>query len=458
MTPVSPRSRAGSGNRRVARARLAFTVGVGVAVLGAGTTSGFGCGSSDLATSGSGGASVPGSGGVSGSTGGATATGGSGAGRDAGAGSGGTGDSGGATDAGAGQPDGGGAGGRAAGGTSGGTGGRAGTGGAPGTGGSGGSAGGAVPLNPALLSLCTGTNSIRCAIPVPANGDYNVTVELGDTAAASTSRVQAELLHIVVPQLSLAAGQLSQQTFSVNVRAEQHDGYAAPGMLLDLLIDGPAPRLHGVGFATATTIPTIFVAGDSTVCDWDPAAPNILDPLQRGWAQEVSQYLNPGIAVANYADSGETAGSFYPKFFPPARTAMRAGDYLFIQFGHNDQKAAADIAAYQTNLLKYITDARARSVTPVLFTPVARKTATTGDPGFAGLDQQARDLAASQGVALVDLTALAIAYYRTVPDLAALFATPTEGTHFSEAGATQIANLVAQTLKAGTLPLKSFVK
>ena len=49
-------------------------------------------------------------------------------------------------------------------------------------------------------------------------------------------------------------------------------------------------------------------------------------------------YLKPGIAVANYADSGETAGGFYTKFFPAARTAMKAGDYLFIQFGHNDQK------------------------------------------------------------------------------------------------------------------------
>jgi lysophospholipase L1-like esterase len=329
------------------------------------------------------------------------------------------------------------------------------TGGSPGTGGAAG-ASGAVPLDPTLLSRCSGTNPIRCTIPVAANGDYAVTVELGDPAAASSSRVQAELLRVVVPTLSLAAGQLSQQTFSVNVRAEVHDGYSAPGMILDLLIDGTAPRLHGLGVAARPNLPTIFVAGDSTVCDWDPAATNILSPIQRGWAQEVSQYFGPGIAVANYADSGETAGSFYSKFFPAARTAMRAGDYLFIQFGHNDQKAQADIDAYQANLMKYISDARARNVTPVLFTPVARRTATAANPGFAGLDQQARDLAAAQNVALVDLTNLAIAYYRTVPDLSLFFATPTEGTHFSESGATQIANLVVQALKTSSLPLKTF--
>jgi lysophospholipase L1-like esterase len=233
-------------------------------------------------------------------------------------------------------------------------------------------------------------------------------------------------------------------------------------MILDLLIDapagGPAPRLHGLGVAAAPSIPTIFVAGDSTVCDWDPALATILDPLERGWAQELSQYLTPGIAVANYADSGETAGSFYTKFFPPAKAAMRAGDYLFIQFGHNDQKNTADVTNYQANLMKYINDARAKNATPVLFTPVARKGASTANPGFAGLDQQARDLAAAQNVALVDLTALALAYYKTVPNLSALFATPSEGTHFGETGATQIAGVVAGALKSGTLPLRSFVK
>jgi GDSL-like Lipase/Acylhydrolase family len=105
---------------------------------------------------------------------------------------------------------------------------------------------------------------------------------------------------------------------------------------------------------------------------------------------------------------------------------MRAGDYLFIQFGHNDQKSQADIDNYKANLMRYITDARAKSVTPVLFTPVARKGASTASPGFAGLDQQARDLAAAQNVALVDLTSLSLAHYRTVSELSSLFALRTD--------------------------------
>src|SRR4051812_32713865 len=61
---------------------------------------------------------------------------------------------------------------------------------------------GGVPLDPALLAMCAGANPIRCMIPLPSNGNYDVTVELGDPGgAAATPRVQAELLRIVVPTL-----------------------------------------------------------------------------------------------------------------------------------------------------------------------------------------------------------------------------------------------------------------
>jgi len=326
-----------------------------------------------------------------------------------------------------------------------------------------GGAGGVVPsvmLDRALLSTCTGTAPIRCTIPVPENGNYNVAVELGSASTASTSQILAELARLETPVMSLAAGTFTTQTFSVNVRTEVHDEYSAPGRVLDVVVDGAAPSLHGLGFAAAPAIPTLFVVGDSTTCDWDPAfVASLSRPLERGWAQEFSQYLRPGLAVANYADSGDTAGSLYGKF--AARGAMmKRGDYLFIQFGHNDQKTQAGIDSFKANLMKFVNDARAAGATPILFTPVARKTATAADPGFAGLDEQVRQLAASANVDLVDLTALAIAYYRTLSpaQLDAMFFSPTEGTHFSESGATAIAGIVAKDLKASVLAIRDFLR
>lgn len=313
-----------------------------------------------------------------------------------------------------------------------------------------------VPLDPAMLASCTGTSPITCAINVP-NGNYDVTVDLGSATAAATTRVQAELLRIELQPTATAAGMFLPYTFTVNVRTEKHNVYSAPGNVLNLLFDGTAPALHGLGVAAAPSSVTVFVAGDSTVCDWDPSASDAITPptpsIERGWAQELSQYLKPGVAVANYAVSGTTAGGFYGSYFPPASAAMKAGDYLFVQFGHNDQKSAADIAAYQANLTKYITDAKAKNVTPVIFTPVARGTGTN----FMGLDGQARTVAMTQNVALIDLTNLSWAYYQSLPDKTVLFV-PGQETHFTESGATQVAGLVAQALKTSQLGLAAFIK
>lgn len=314
-----------------------------------------------------------------------------------------------------------------------------------------------VPLDPSLLDQCSGSDPVTCSISVP-DGNYTVTVELGDPADTSTSRVQAELFRISVPEVTLAQGALSQHTFAVNVRAEQHDGYSAPGKILDLLIDGPMPRLNGLGVAAAPTSITVFVAGDSTVCDWDPTASNISSPDQRGWAQALSQYFTPNVAVANYADSGETAGSFYGKFWPGSEP-IKAGDYVLIQFGHNDQKNQSDIDNYKTNLMRYVDDARNKSATPILLTPVARKAASTENPGFAGLDEQVRELANDEDVDLIDLTLLSLDLYQQQPDLNVFFANGgADGTHLSETGAIAVANLVAQALKNGPLPLAQHVR
>jgi lysophospholipase L1-like esterase len=330
--------------------------------------------------------------------------------------------------------------------------------GASGAGGGGGSSGTApsVPLDPALLSQCTGTKPIVCHLPAP-DGNWDVTVDLGSDSVAGTSRVAAETRHVYGDARPTAIGAHQLVNFTVNVRMEQHDGeQSAPSNVLDLTIDGSAPTLRGVGLRAAPKAITIFVAGDSTLCDWLGTNTSAVSDDETGWGQALAQYFSPGVAVANYADSGETAGSFYGKFFPPAKAALKAGDYLFVQFGHNDQKSATDIANYKTNLMKYVTDARAKNATPVLFTPVSRSSGSDADPGFEGLDQQVRDLAAAEQVAYVDLTVLSRNYYKTVPDKKLLFVD--SGTHLTSLGANAVAGLVSMAVKGGELPLKNFVR
>jgi lysophospholipase L1-like esterase len=310
------------------------------------------------------------------------------------------------------------------------------------------------------LAKCTGSNPIKCDLPF-ANGNYKVTVELGSATASATTRVLAETRRIVLQPTTTAAGAYTRFTFAVNVRAEQHDGYSAPGGILNLTFDGTAPAVHGVGVAAAS-IPTLYVASDSTVCDWDPAAYNPFASYGAtdvsGWGQEVSQYFNAGLAVANYADSGETAGTFYTKFYPPVKAAMKQGDFLIVEFGHNDMKSDSS-TNYRANLMKYLTDAAAKSVTPILITPVSRESGANfvSQIDNVALDATMRQLASDQKVALVDLTKLSSTYLGTLSS-SAKSALYIDGTHFHEAGATQIANLVAQALKGATTGLEKYVR
>jgi lysophospholipase L1-like esterase len=320
-----------------------------------------------------------------------------------------------------------------------------------------------VPLDPALLSKCSGTNPIVCKFDA-LNGNYDVTAEVGDAAVAATSRLSAETLHYQGPAVDTAAGTFKKLTFTVNVRMEKHDGgQSAPANILDVAISSKtgAPKLHGIGFRAAKDAITLFYAGDSTACDWVDSNTSNLGPGETGSAQALSMYLKPGVAVANYADSGETAGGFYSKFFDPYATSLfKEGDFVFVQFGTNDSKDAATTAnsgkVYKDNLMKYVTAARAKKAIPVILTPVSRKGGTAANPGFQGLDQAARDFATAQNVALIDMTALSRAYYATVTDKNSLFVD--SGTHFSELGATGVAATLSKAIQGSALTLKAFVK
>lgn len=328
------------------------------------------------------------------------------------------------------------------------------------TGGGDGSASGAggeaAELDPPLLARCQGSAPITCQLDAP-NGNYDVTLDLGSDTTAGSTRVAAETGHYLGAASVTAPGQHAWLSFSVNVRAEQHDGgQSAPGNVLDLRLDGTAPQLRGLRLRAAPQAITVFIAGDSTVCDWVGSNTSAVSDDETGWGQALAQYFRAGAAVANYADSGETAGGFYGKFWPAARQTMKAGDYLFVQFGHNDQKSGDAVAEYRENLLRYVNDARDRQATPVLFTPVSRSGGSQDEPGFAGLDQQVRDLAASEQVALVDLTVLSREHYASVADKKLLFVD--SGTHLSSRGADAVAALVASALRASELPLKAFVR
>lgn len=323
--------------------------------------------------------------------------------------------------------------------------------------------------DPQLRERCTGVAPISCHYDLPP-GHYDVTVVLGDATRPGVTTVQAEARRVMLATTSTAAGELRRFTFTANVRQPegQPTGQGGAGTAgLDLSFGGSAPRLDGIGIAAARP-PVLYLAGDSTVCD-QPTAP------YGGWGQHLPQHFGPGLSVANYADSGESSGSFLriSTLFPTLRPLIRPGDVTLIQFGHNDKNTTAE--AFTANLGSLITGVRAQGGSPVLVTPPVRRgfengelTTTAVHVNEVGVDLPAvmRRVAVDTGVPLVDLTAKSRALVEAMGETASqqLFLTvETDGvrdnTHFSSYGADRMARLVLDGLReAGVPPLLPYLR
>ena len=224
-------------------------------------------------------------------------------------------------------------------------------------------------------------------------------------------------------------------------------------------------------------LPTVFVIGDST-------ARNGAD---LGWGDHASSYFDTGrINVANRARAGRSSRTFLNEgAWDKVLSEMKPGDYVLLQFGHNDGgeldgakprgtlKGIGDdsrdvtlpdghhetVHSYGWYMRKYIADTRARKATPILLTLTVRNIWKDGkierDMGYNGYLQQ---LAATEQVALVDMGAVEADALEKLgqPKTALLF--PIDHTHTSPEGAELNASAVAAALRQAQSPLAAFLK
>ena len=284
-------------------------------------------------------------------------------------------------------------------------------------------------------------------------GNYAVTVTLGG-AAASQTYVSAEANRGLLKPVTIAAGQSQTYAFVVNVRTKESEpaesvSAGTPG--LDMYFSGPTatpPAVSAIGYAlvTAATKPImVWIAGDSTTCDQPGSGFG-------GWGQMFPENFPAPVGIANYADSGESSSSFYGSslLWGAIKSQWSAGDWVFIQFGHNDKGVADSVV--QTNLEKYVTDAQAAKVNAILVSPPARVgSIPIGDQSSLHAIS-ASGAAKDKGVPFVDLTALSTAWYDGLGlDVTAVkakyHAGGTDITHTNIAGAEGLADLVAAEIK-----------
>lgn len=213
-------------------------------------------------------------------------------------------------------------------------------------------------------------------------------------------------------------------------------------------------------FCGTASAETVFLIGDSTVSDFSPPDP------RNGWGQVIGRFFTPQVEVKNFARSGRSSKSFLEEgAWDPVLPQIKPGDYVFIQFGHNDEKRDAQRStdpwgSYQEFLGRYVDDTLKAGGIPVLVTPVGRgglkSSSGTGSHGAYPAAMLA--LAKKKGVMSIDLTSISEAHFRQIGFSATLklFVASIDGkddTHFLPAGALEVARLVAQAIKGLDTPL-----
>ena len=172
----------------------------------------------------------------------------------------------------------------------------------------------------------------------------------------------------------------------------------------------------------ATSSTTIHLMGDSTMADKDLSGGN----PERGWGMLFRNFVDDEYRVVNYAQNGRSTKSFIDKGnWDRVRANLKEGDWVFIQFGHNDAKQsdttryAAPWGAYQDNLRLFVRTAKEKGCHPVLLTPVARRWFKNGklDRGCHGDYPAAmKQVAAEEGVPLLDITAASLDWIEKLGD------------------------------------------
>lgn len=302
-------------------------------------------------------------------------------------------------------------------------------------------------------------------------GDYRVTLELGGKAASDTT-VKAESRRLMAERVVTPPGKTTVVDCVVNVRTpvltapppnapggtrvllnpRETDAYDWDDKLT-LEFCGLAPALRRLRIEPVA-LPTVFIAGDSTVTDqrFEPAA---------GWGQMLPRFFKPEISVANHAESGESLKSFLvERRLDKILSRIKPGDWLLIQFGHNDQKVqwpqtyVEAATTYRDYLKVYVGEARRRGATPVLVTSMHRRKfdAAGGIVNTLGdYPQAVRDVAREVGAPLVDLQAMSAAFYEALgPDQAwkAFNDGGKDATHHDNYGAYQLAQCVVSGIRA----------
>jgi len=324
------------------------------------------------------------------------------------------------------------------------------------------------------------------SVAIP-EGNFNLTLNLGDSKGTSETTVRVENRRLLLNDIKTKTGEILEKQITIHVKdsiIRNQDGtqigivklkprerkYLHWDNLLTIEFNDKAPKVCSVIIEPNKTAKTIYLTGDSTVVDaqCEPWA---------SWGQMLPYFFVPNeVVIANYAESGETLKAFEDRHrIDKIWNKLKSGDYLFIQFGHNDQKAGNSTkSGYRKRLKEWISKAKELGATPVLVTSMNRRVFDRNNKIVNTLDDfpdAMREIAKEENVDLIDLNALSKTLFEAMgPDKAkkAFVHYPAnsypnqptvlaDDTHFNTYGAFELAKCVVKSIVDQNLPLKKYI-
>ncbi len=316
-------------------------------------------------------------------------------------------------------------------------------------------------------------------------GHYELMLTLGGSAEGSSTTLKAESRRLLFENVKTEPGKTVQKTVVVDVRypemknqdgiklKEREVNYLNWDHKLTLEFNGEHPCVAAMEIKKADHLPTIFLAGNSTVTDQE-------NEPWASWGQMFPNFLKPEVVVANYAESGETLLAFKRENrLQKILSQMKTGDYLFMEFAHNDQKPGGNyldaMTTYKDELKYYIAEARKKGGKPVLVTSTNRRRFDENGKIINTLEEfpeAMRQLAQEQNIPLIDLNAMSKTLYETLGvenSKKAFVHYPAnsypgqdkplaDDTHFNPYGAYELAKCVTQSVLQSIPDLAKYVR
>ncbi|MEI7422824.1 MAG: glycoside hydrolase family 88 protein [Prolixibacteraceae bacterium] len=333
------------------------------------------------------------------------------------------------------------------------------------------------------INYLSGQKPFYFSVSLP-EGHYQVTLKLGGNKGGSSTTVKAESRRLMLEDVKTSGGKTVEKIIIVDVRTpkinetekirlkDRELNYLNWDNKLTLEFTGEHPCVSSVEIKTADNLPTIFLAGNSTVTDQE-------NEPWASWGQMFPRFLKPEIVVANYAESGEALLSFrHEKRLQKLLSQMKKGDWLFIEFAHNDQKPGGGhldaFTTYKAELKNYISEARAKDGNPVLVTSMHRR--RFDDQGkiintLEDYPEAMRQTAKEENVPLIDLNAMSKQFYEALgPELSkkAFVHYPAntypgqdkalaDDTHFNPYGAYELAKCIVEGIRQKKMDLAKYL-